>query len=272
MERAAALPDYARAPTGRFLAGAGWLAYCHSPALWGFALAGAPRADAVEQLVAAVATELGPGVAPHASLVDVRGLDAVEPEAFAHFENYVRTHRTRLAERVTRLAVVCAPGLAGAAVAGFFGVMRAPFPVSVVEDVPAGLRFLGLSEATFEASLAVAVQALDEPVSLSVRVRVLLRRSPEAEAASMAAALGCSLRTLQRSLQAAGTSLRAEQAAVRLETALAQIAATDASLTRVALDAGYASVQHMGRAVRAATGRSPSAIRLARGDHPLARP
>jgi len=27
------MPDDVRAPTGRFLAGAGWLAYCRSPAL-----------------------------------------------------------------------------------------------------------------------------------------------------------------------------------------------------------------------------------------------
>lgn len=270
MTRAAALPDYARAPAGRYLAGAGWVAFCHSPALWGFALVGTPAPDAVLDLVAALATELAPGVLPHASLVDVRALAAVEPAAFAHFEAYVAANRTRLAQRVTRLAVACAPGLAGAAVAGFFGVTPAPFPVAVVPDVGAGLRFLELPPADVETALAAAVRDATEPEDLRAQVRAVLRRTPDATPAEVAVALGRSVRTLQRALAAAGTSHRAEQAGVRLETALARIRETDAPLTTIALSAGYASVQHMGRAVRAATGHSPSALRLARGDHPLA--
>ena len=270
MERAGALPDYVRAPVGRYVAGPGWVAYCHSPELWGFALVGAPSADDVAGLVAPLATELEPGIARHGSLVDVRGLAAVEAGAFAHFETYVATRRTRLAERVSRLAVVCAPGLAGAAVAGFFGVTPPPFPVAVFADVPAGLRWLGLQPPGFEAALAGAVRSATEPGDVRAQVQAVLRRAPHATPADVAAALGRSVRTLQRALAAAGTSHRAEQAAARLGTALAGIRDSDAPLTAIALDAGYASVQHMGRAVRAATGRSPSALRMARGDHPLA--
>ncbi len=267
MERAPSLTVFAQAPTGRCLAGRGWVSFSHSPGLWGFALAGVPSVDAVEALVAALSIELQPGVARHASLVDAQRLVGVEPGAFAAFERYVSTHAARLAERVSHLAVVCAPGLSGAAVAGFFGVMPAPFPVSIVADVEAGLRVLGVSAPQLATDLARALGDEQAPRDTVEQVRAVFRGDPRATPTEVAHALCATTRTLQRRLADAGTSLRAEQRAARLDLALTRIAASDESLTAIAFACGYASVQHMGRDVRAAKGCSPSAWRVARTDH-----
>jgi AraC-like DNA-binding protein len=272
MEPAPSATVFSQAPAGRFLSGPGWVSFCHSPALWGFALAGVPSAASVEALVAALSIELQPGVARHASLVDAQRLVGVEPAAFAAFERYVATHAARLAERVSHLAVVCAPGLSGAAVAGFFGVMPAPFPVSVVSDLESGLRVLHLTAPRLASDLARALASEQAPLDTAAQVRAVLRGDPRATPAEVAHALCTTPRTLQRRLAAAGTSLRAEQSAARLELALRRIAETDESLTAIALACGYASVQHLGRDVRAAQGCSPSAWRVARTDHRSAPP
>ncbi len=269
LSRAPSLVDFARAPRGRFLGGRGWVSFCLRADLWGFAVQGRLDDDAARALVTALSVELGDDVAPHASIVDMSRLAGVDPAVFRTIAVYVERHHGALARQVRRLAVVPGRGLEGAVVAGFFGVLPSPFPVVHVDDIDAGLRALALPEprglGDVEGSIAAALTVCGDDDVLPERVRALLRGAPRTGPADVARALSVSVRSLQRGLTTAGTSLRALQAEVRLELALARIRGSDAPLTTVALDAGYASLQHMARAVRAQTGSSPGALRAARG-------
>src|SRR5437660_517651 len=102
--------------------------------LWGFALWGTPSERDLGKLVPLLALELAPGIAPHASLVDVRRLEAGDPRAFAVLARYLRDHFDAFRTRVTRLALVRPAGLLGATVAGFYQVAGAPYPVRVFDE------------------------------------------------------------------------------------------------------------------------------------------
>jgi AraC-like DNA-binding protein len=205
---------------------------------------------------------------PHDSLVDMTRLAGVDPGAFALIARYVEDHRTALARQVRRLVVARGIGLEGAVVAGFFGVLPAPFPVEAVFDLDEGVRVLARHAPAHEPGIARAITAAIADAAaddvLPERVRAVLRASPRADLANVAQRLSLSARTLQRGLAAAGTSMTALQAALRLELALASIESGDAPLTTIALDAGYASLQHMARAVRAHTGHAPRDLRARR--------
>lgn len=268
VEQTTSLADFAAAPLGRILVGRGFATFCAHERLWGFGLAGTLAVDDVRALVEALRLELEPHIAPHASLVDASALVSVDDAGFAVLQRYVTEQHQALGRAVTALAVVRPPaGLPGALVAGFFGVLRPPYPVFVVERVDEGLRALGVGGNDVGAfadgvgdALADALGA-SGAVPLVERVRALLKADPRLAPDRLARRLGLSLRTLQRQLGAHGTSTSALAADARLALALVAIEQGSAPLTSVALDAGYASLQHMARAVRAATGRAPSALR-----------
>src|SRR5258708_18608063 len=79
--RAATDPaDYRDAPIGAFVVQPRAIVFCATPSLWGFALWGRPTEADLRRIVPLLALELD--AAPHASLVDVRRLEATDPRAF----------------------------------------------------------------------------------------------------------------------------------------------------------------------------------------------
>jgi AraC-like DNA-binding protein len=267
MQRAPTLDAYRAAPAGCFLAGEGWLSFCARPALWGFALWGRVEAAALPSLLAGLRCELDDHTAPHASLVDARRLVGVDPAAFEALSGYVQTHHKALGRQVKALAIVHPAGFEGAVVAGFFDVLPPPYPVHLAATVEAGLGWLGEGDDEVRAvalalNAAVAEASGEDPLRASLRA--LLRQDPRLTLDAAARALGVSGRTLQRRLAEHQSSFSDEQAAVRLALALLRITQTKDPLTHIALDAGFASLQHLGQAVRRETGRSPSALRAAR--------
>lgn len=260
MERAPSFLDYSRAPTGRFLVGEHWLAFCQRPTLWGFALWGRVEPEDVPPLIEALRLELLPEVPPHRSIVDTRGMSGADPRGFERFQRYVVENHQRLARQVTRLAIVHPTGFEGAVVAGFYSVLPAPYPVVLATTLEEGLARLEADEPGLAATLGRVVdESAGDP--LLGALRAVLRSHPRATLDEAARRVHRSTRTLQRRLGETGTSYSTLQAEVRLAEALARIQESAAPLTSIALDVGFASPQHMSRAVKRATGKTPSELR-----------
>ncbi|WP_353230923.1 GlxA family transcriptional regulator [Novosphingobium sp.] len=82
----------------------------------------------------------------------------------------------------------------------------------------------------------------------------------------IAAACGRSLRQIERLFQAElGQSLAQTMLTLRLDSAAHRLRTTDASVTQIALDCGFASAAHFSRRVRQRFGVPPSGLRKAVG-------
>src|SRR5205823_1148599 len=113
--------------------------------------------------------ELAVDVAPHASLIDVRRLEAVDPRAFAVLARYLRANWNVFRTRITRLALVRPPGLLGATVAGFYEVAGAPYPVRVFDDLRTAASWLRVSELAPALDAALVDASALPPILLALR-------------------------------------------------------------------------------------------------------
>lgn len=260
MRAAADIEAFARDPVGAYVAGDGWIHWCWQPALFGVVLWDRPNGDAVRELIRCLQVELRPEIAPHHSLVDASRVAGIDPDAFALLACYVRDHHSPLADKVTRLALVRPDGLVGAVTAGFFEVLDSPYPVAVFAHARAGLAWL--DHRASPALLDELERAHREHTGVSALVAslraVLADNLRDIDIAAAATALGLSPRSLQRHLQQDGTTFQRELGTARIREAQRLLVDTDAPPGRIALDVGFASVQHFSTQFRRATGMTPS--------------
>jgi len=141
---------------------------------------------------------------------------------------------------------------------------RPAAPDQAFEDANAAFAWLGVPKAEAKALLA-QIDALREAASGSdvtlTRVRETLASRPCATLDELAKRLAMSRRSCQRALSAAGTSFRKELRTSRLRRARDFLAQDDRSLTWIAAELGYTTVQHFTVAFRSETGQTPSAWR-----------
>jgi AraC-like DNA-binding protein len=211
--------------------------------------------------------ELELTAAPHASLVDVRRLEAGDPRAFGVLTRYLRANFHTFRTCVTRLALVRPPGLLGATVAGFFQVAGAPYPVRVFDDLAGAGGWLRAQDAAVVLDAAVEAATGVPPVLLQLR-RWLDGHLADASLARAARAVSRAPRSLQRDLHEGGTSFQAELDAARVRLAKRLLVESDSSLTEIAYDVGCASPQHFSTLFRRVVGAPPSAWRAARVTSP----
>jgi AraC-like DNA-binding protein len=259
-----AAPDvasYRASPEGRYLAGPSGLVFCARADLWGFAVWGRPTPAEVRATSGLLALELRAPAVRHASLVDARALDAVDPEAFAVIGAYVTANFAALGKQVDRLAIVRPPGMTGATVAGFFAVQDAPYPVKVLGDLRRAVTWVG-GDASLATALDEAVAAArgQSPLLAALR-RWLEAHLVDAALPVAAKALAQAPRSLQRHLRDAGTTFQRELDTARVRVAQRLLETSRASLTEIALDVGCASPQHFSALFRRVTGQPPSAWR-----------
>ncbi len=264
MRRAAGLDEFRAGPVGQFLAGRSWIHFCAHRELFGIAFFGRPDRGDVAALTASLLVELGDGIAPHRSLVDARRLTGVDAGAFEALHRYVREQHARLSVQVTRLALVRPGGMQGAVVAGFYGVLDPPYPTSVFDEPAPALAWLGEPAPQLADELAAAVDEVSGVHPIVGALRALLAGNPSLSAPAACRALGLSERTLQRRLEAAGTSFQKELVATRIAEAQRRLLDSDDPLTAVALDVGFSSLQHFSHQFRLTTGEAPSAWRARR--------
>jgi AraC-like DNA-binding protein len=261
MRATADASDYLADPIDAYLAHARTLVFCARPTLWGFAVWGRPTKQDLDRLVTLLARELAADVAPHASLIDARHLEAVDPRAFAVLAKYLRANFALFTTRVTRLALVRPPGLLGATVAGFYQVAGAPYPVRVFDDLAAATSWLRAPTLARALDTAITAASALSPALLDIR-RWLDGHLQDASLARAAKSLGRASRSLQRDLASAATSFQHELDAARVRLAQRLLVETDSPLTEIAYDIGCASPQHFSTLFRRVTKQTPSAFRI----------
>ncbi|MBF5043649.1 helix-turn-helix transcriptional regulator [Aggregicoccus sp. 17bor-14] len=259
MQAAGGLEDYARAPVGRYLGGEGHLHWTRGPALCGLILWGRPDEAQLQRITRVLDVELPPAP-PHASLVDARRLEGVDPGVFARFAHYMGARAAGFGASVQRQALVRPQGLVGALVAGFYALRAPAYPVRVFEAPEEALAWLGCTDAPALARQLDALWTGEAGESATVRALGEALRADLAQAslARAARALGLSERTLQRRLQLAGTTFQAELHRAQVRCAQALLRDSDLKLTAIALEVGCASLQHFSGLFRRLTGESPS--------------
>ena len=256
--RVAADPeDYRRDPTGSYLVLPRGLVFCARRTLWGFCLWGTPTETDLRRMVPLLELELAPAASPHASLVDVRRLDAGDPRAFLVLSKYLRAHFDAFRRQVTRLALVRPPGVLGATVAGFFEVAGAPYPVRVFGDLAAATAWLRARELAQVIDGAIAHGSGVSPIIMQLR-RWLDGHLGDASLARAARAMSRAPRSLQRDLAAAETSFQLELDTARVRLAQRLLRDTESPLTEIAYDVGCASPQHFSTVFRRVVGVAPS--------------
>ncbi len=260
MRAAADAEDYRDDPVGAYIAQRNALVFCARRTLWGFALWGRPTEADLKRIVPLLSFELAPETPPHASLVDVRRLDAADPRAFAVLTRYLKVNFAAFRTQVTRLALVRPPGLLGAMVAGFYQVEGAPYPVRVFDDLPAASAWLRAAELAASLDAAITEGSALSPVLMQLR-RWLDAHLDDATLARAARAVSRAPRSLQRDLTDARTTFHRELDAARIRLAKRLLVESDSAVTEIAYDVGCASPQHFSTLFRRVAGEPPSAWR-----------
>lgn len=266
LRRAASLESFGRQPAGQYVAGPTWVHAGISEELFVVLLFGSPTQEDVRALVRSLMTELDPAIPPHRSLVDASRLLRADLGAFGELSAYVRAEQLRLSRSVTRLALVRPDGMQGAVVAGFYQVLEAPYPVVIVDEVVKGLEQLGIANA---GAITAVFDPLIAKVTGTPSVVSLVRAYASGDLAgatveAAARSLGLATRTLQRHLERAGTTFQEQLLEARLDEAERRMLDSADPLTTIALDSGFATLQHFSSAFRERAGQSPSAWRSAR--------
>ncbi len=257
-------PAFRDDPSGAFVAGETWFYFAFDRDLFGYVLWGRPEPDDIRALVSLLEVELDRPL--HDAVVDLGQLESVEPAAFEILAAYTVKHEAALARIIRHTAIVRPAGVNGAIVTGFFDIASKPFPVSFSTTLEAALAELGRrdAKACAEALAAVRAQVSNEPALLR-GLRAYLAGQLAAPSLQVAAReLGLAPRTLQRRLSEQQTSFEAEVGAARLKAAERLLAETDAAVTTIAIDLGFASPQHFSTLFRKHAGQTPTDFRAHR--------
>lgn len=257
--------DYCADIVGAYLQIANGLVFCASPGVWGWALWGRPSTADVARIPPLINLELGPAVARHASIVDLRHLEAADPSAFIGLARYLQDNAAAIGERLSHVALVRPGGYLGMLVAGFHDVIGALYPVRVFDDLAAAVTWVEAEHLL--ADLAAAIDGARRTSVALASLRAWLDGNVvEATLERAARAIARSPRSLQRDLRAINSSFQRELEEARIRRAKLLMARTQKSLTEIAYDVGCASPQHFSVLFRRRTGVPPSAwrARLAR--------
>lgn len=196
----------------------------------------------------------------HTSLIDLRGLEAVDLLAFERLLAYLQSRRDAWSPNVARQAVLHRGGLAHATVVGMFQFLSPGHPVVFFDDPPLAYEAVGASEVRGELE-ALGAGLLGAP-EIVRRVRAAFdalpaRAGPEA----VARHVGMSVRSLQRHLTALGSSLRRERQLHAIRTSERLLEATELDLDAIAARVGVSSASHLVTLFRQHRGTTPGAVR-----------
>jgi AraC-like DNA-binding protein len=265
VRRASSASDLLADPIGRYWAGRRHCVFAHSPTLLGFASWGRPDVDDVRELLRVCEIGLKPDMVPYRWLVDLRGLELVEPATFALFIEHTRAHGETLGSNILKQAQIRPDGFVGAVIAGFGLVARLSYPDRVFGDVEEALAWLevdGDQGAALLAELEAIRREAREGYAIVTRLRHELDAAGALRIEDGGSRLGMSTRSLQRALREAGTTYRAELDAFRIRRAHELLRQDERSLSWIAHELGFSSAQHFATAFRRAMGETPSVWRM----------
>jgi AraC-like DNA-binding protein len=218
----------------------------------------------VRELLSLAEISVVPGAVPHRLVADLRGLELIDPRTFTQFVEFTQSHREKLARNVIRQAQLRPDGIVGAIIEGFSHIARLPYPERVFSDAESAVQWLGI-DAVVGADLLSELATIRATASgtdeLVRRLRDDLATSEVDGLSHAASRLGVSSRTFQRVLRDAGTTFRMEVRSAKLSRARSLLRETDRSLTWVAAELGFSSLQHFATTFRRSVGETPSAWR-----------
>lgn len=222
----------------------------------------------VALVTSALSDELQEGFEPLNSLVDLTEISRLDPQSFASFFALMRDNAEAFARVILRSTYIHGGGnqLATSAVSGYTELIGKPFPTRTFGALADGFEWLGFAD-----SAAAIIAELGELKS-AVRVRfeileplrkAIIENLDAARAAEIAKTLGLSTRTLQRELEAIGTTLTAEVRRVRIELAQELLIETSHSIGEIASKSGFQTTRAFREAFRREIGQPPGVWRTA---------
>lgn len=183
--------------------------------------------------------------AGRAVFIDARGVESVDALGFKRLLGYLLDRKRRVDHSVGSMTMIHGGGLVGVITAGLLSVVRPPYTFRAVsaDDAEDAFASAGVAD-LFEPVEALRRQLCHVP-DVVRSVQAALQREPNASAAELAARLGLSPRTLQRRLDEADTSLRAERRKLVMHRAEELLAATTLDLDAIAAHVGLSSASHL---------------------------
>ncbi|MBX3190913.1 MAG: helix-turn-helix transcriptional regulator [Labilithrix sp.] len=239
---------------------------------FGIILWGRPEEADVDEICAAHEVGANPLFRGHTSLVDLRAVDAVDFLAFERLLAYLKKRRDDWSPNVSQQAVLHRGGFAHASVVGMFQFLRPGHPVKFFDDPVAAYDAVGAADVRAELE-ELRAALLDIPAIVR-RVQTAFEvLPPRAGFPAVARSVGMSVRTLQRHLAMAGSSLRHERQNHMLRASERLLEGTELDLDAIAAQVGASSASHLVTLFRSRRGTTPGAIReRRRGPTPVARP
>jgi AraC-like DNA-binding protein len=255
---ATSLENYVENPIGRYIAGPNAAAFWASSALTGMSFWGYPNDADVELIASAVRAATSPSICYHASLVDLRRLELLDLRVFDKLWSDLASHFTALGPLVTRRALIAPRGPTGAIVAELFKSLSQDASVRSFADGVEALVWIEVGDQAFLEELDRLPGIASNHTSMIAEVRGLLDGRPADRAEEVARRFGMSQRTFQRRLRELGTSFQQEVTAAHVRIAKRLMRETENPLKWIAIESGYASLQHFSSSFRAHVGVSPS--------------
>ncbi len=254
-------------PVGRYVAGETYAHFCAAPTLWGVIVWGRPTVEHALALGRSLVLELAPPAVEHVSVFDASRIEGVDLAAFQSAGRYLSAKREPLSQLVRALALIRPTGLEGAVIAGAFDVLPRPYPARVFATADEATRWLREQHA--HAGWPVDLPALLDEIHaeaantapLVISLRAAFEQDLALSLSEAARRLGTSERTLQRKLAELETTFQEQHAMARLRVAKHKLVDGNEPLTHIALDLGFASLQHFSADFRKRENESPSAYR-----------
>jgi AraC-like DNA-binding protein len=200
-------------------------------------------------------------------LIDAARCKEPNPTTFSRAVSFMASRRERHAANIEQLAVVVPQGVAGAVFVGVSVIIQPEFALRLFSDVGSALEWLQCDNPEALAQELASLQRTDADKSLLESLHRLFMDSEFAVSLSQAARrFGMSQRTLQRRLSEARTTFHAELSKAKLAMAKTLLSLGGRSITTIALELGFASVQHFSARFSAVYGQSPRSWLRSRDD------
>lgn len=236
----------------------------HGTILWG-----RPDESDVRELCEIWDEHLRSPFGPDPTLADVRAVQSVDLLAFERLSRTFVERRVEWTRRTGPQAILHRFGLPGASILGMLQLVGQGYRLRAFDVVADAFEWL--ERPTIRARYEALRVALLGEADVVRRLHAVLEAEPRLDTAELARRLGLSVRSMQRHLAMAGTSLRAERARHAVRHAEALLEGTDLDLEAIAASIGLTSSSRLVALFRRVHRITPGAFRRERRASTMAR-
>jgi AraC-like DNA-binding protein len=254
VRRAPSPSDFFADPIGRWVGARVGVLWWPSRDLFGLTMWGTINDDDLDLVQTALSVLDHPSFRHMRLCTDTAALENMSPRTFAVVQRRVQEH-TPTRRQIERQALVHGTNMIGAAMAGFFRATPVPYDTRTFHSLGPALAWLGAPEV--EAEIGAAVDEARGTSAMLMRLRAALAAQPRRALREVAAEIGASSRSLQRQLEAAGTTFRREARVAAVHLAQDMLLG-EQTIASIACACGFKSSPQLAAAFRALHGCSPS--------------